>query len=795
MARKTKLTLTICCFLMCIPLVLCSAQANNPPRTQPVQPVMAQTTNIPYFTLRDGMSSILTLNNVGPTATSVAITIYSMEGNAHPLDPITLDPHSYKQIDLSTVVPGDEFSAGNIKVAYTAIMMGVTCQVSVFSLDKRVSFESREPYEMQPTEDMMPMMSNKLGGVLSLPHREVEGFLALTNTSANQATVRVKVGSKQKSVTLFARQTQLLRLNDEFSEGSPRAALVTLEYSGIPGDIITSGFVLDLKNGFSSAFTMVDPSLDVSSHLSGAHLRIGEPDRSEGFPENTHFRSPLLLANRGDKPVTAHVLLDYKIKRKLEMTPSDPSQAEVSEDQFNTLSVGSVIVPPEGVQKIELSDFVVKLGKGPVVEAGVDVDYDAVPGTLLGQLVSVDQTGDYSFEVPIKDPAAVTEGMDGIYPWTLDEGTNTVVHLKNTTGSPVSAYMTLGYHDSVGFNTYRHPLISLRPYETVEIDIQGLKDSKTPDLLGHILPTDVTRGQAVWHQVTPYSMIGRAEQTNVREGIARSFSCNQNCCDNYFENAYLSPSSLRGAAGGTGGLGSYVNGTSCSGYPFGPLVNNATYSWASSNAAVATVSSCVNGASGCTVSYVGSGSASINASAHYTYYIDTRPCFCQGRGAYTPVSSSVTVAVPTNFRQTSAADIGNGVLEFHYAWDSSSGNLGDLNACTVGEIVTYPGGNPYSWPSPPFPAQSTVNPVVIDLPANTGNFKDDHTHSSPFVKPYSTSHFTATQYYRYKCTGQGNYTNLAGPNYIDRDILPDNSAHWYYDVIKSGSHAILDPLP
>jgi len=557
MTRQLRVAVLSPFFLLSSLAMVRSARAQGVTSVTPPQPVMAQTTNIPYFTLRDGSSSILTLNNVGPTATTVTVTNYSMEGKAHPLDPITLNPHSYGQFDLSTVVPDDEFSAGNIQVAYTGIMMGVTCQVSIFSLEKRVSFESREPYEMQSMDEMMPLMSNKVGGVLSIPQREAEGFLALTNSSVNQATVQVSVGSKQKSFVLRPRQTQLLRLSDEFGERGPSAALVRLEYSGIPGDIITTGFVLDLKNGFSSAFTMVDPSLDMSSHLSGAHLRIGQPDRSEGFPEGTLFRSPLLVANRGDMPVTAHVLLDYKIKQKLEMTPADPSKAEVTEEKFGTLPLGEVTVAPGGVQKIELSDFVGNLGEGPIMEAGVDVDYDAPPGTLLGQLVSVDQTGDYSFEVPIKDPAAATEGLDGIYPWTLDDGTNTVVHLKNTTGNPALAYMTLGYHDANGFNTYRHPKISLRPYETVEIDIQGLEDSKEPDLLGHVLPTTATHGQAVWHQVTPYSMIGRAEQTNVKDGIARSFSCNQNCCDNYSTTEYFSPSSVTANVGGSGYIDSY----------------------------------------------------------------------------------------------------------------------------------------------------------------------------------------------------------------------------------------------
>jgi hypothetical protein len=42
-----------------------SLRAQNAPAKPPVI-VMDQLTDIPYFTLRDGMNSTLTLNNVGP---------------------------------------------------------------------------------------------------------------------------------------------------------------------------------------------------------------------------------------------------------------------------------------------------------------------------------------------------------------------------------------------------------------------------------------------------------------------------------------------------------------------------------------------------------------------------------------------------------------------------------------------------------------------------------------------------------------------------------------------------------
>src|SRR5437016_2656700 len=65
----------------------------NPPKDQ--------VTNIPYFSLRDGMSSTLTLNNLMPSPMTVTVTLFSMQGRGQVLDPIELDPASIKQIDLA----------------------------------------------------------------------------------------------------------------------------------------------------------------------------------------------------------------------------------------------------------------------------------------------------------------------------------------------------------------------------------------------------------------------------------------------------------------------------------------------------------------------------------------------------------------------------------------------------------------------------------------------------------------------------------------------------------------------
>jgi hypothetical protein len=564
-------------------------QRPSPP-SRPPQPQTDQMTNIPYFSLRDGMNSTLTLNNIGPKPTTVTVTIFNTEGRAHVLDPIILDLHSFKEINLVDVVPGQEFDSGNIEVAYHGIMMGVTCQVSVVSADKRVSFESRE-------QDMMDFESSSMNGIVWLPQEEAKGYLAVTNTAKNRVTVELTVGSKKKLLSLFSRETNLIKLNEELDGDPPVAALVKLRHTGLPGDVITSGFVMNLDDGYSSSFPMIDPSSIKSSHLSGIHFRFGKPDPGEGFPANTQFRSPLLLANVGAEPVTAHISVDYTVQETLKMSrwetkdAKDSKDDKATEDKFETKPVKTITIAPGDVQRIELSEEMAKLGMAqPAEEAGVDIAYDAAPGAVIGQLTSVDQTGDYSFEVPIIDPAELGQAIESAYPWTIEGGMNTVLHLKNTTGDTVHADLLFDFPDGKNYNP--DPLV-LQPYQSVAFDIQKLKESGKLDAQGRAFPADARHGLLFWHQDLPYSMIGRAEGTNLKEGIAKSFSCTTGCCDFYWAFYYLNPYPMYGEPGGSGPFTPGKSWGDCAGNSgnYNPYGIQPSGGWSSNNTAVATVNS------------------------------------------------------------------------------------------------------------------------------------------------------------------------------------------------------------
>ncbi|HEX2091730.1 MAG TPA: hypothetical protein VHG28_04975, partial [Longimicrobiaceae bacterium] len=152
--------------------------------------------------------------------------------------------------------------------------------------------------------------------------------------------------------------------------------------------------------------------------------------------------------------------------------------------------------------------------------------------------------------------------------------------------------------------------------------------------------------------------------------------------------------------------------------------------------------------------------------------------------------------VPVNFHQTKVEQRSGGRLYFEYEWDSSTGNQDDLRDVWLGELVDYPNGNPFVWPSPPWNG-STRNPEFhFDIPGTDPAMGDEHT-SRPFKKPYRADGFTARQKYRYRtpCRNGGNPVDLTATIPIVRAVTQRSARRWKYTITKSGETATLDPLP
>jgi hypothetical protein len=207
----------------------------------------------------------------------------------------------------------------------------------------------------------------------------------------------------------------------------------------------------------------------------------------------------------------------------------------------------------------------------------------------------------------------------------------------------------------------------------------------------------------------------------------------------------------------------------------------------STNTSVVTVNNPYNPPEPATVHAVGVGNATFTSTA-------------EGIDA-TPEPVQVQCAVPTNYRQTAWRDLGDGVLEFDYEWNSSMGtdpNNGNLASCNFREFVTYPGypNNPSYNPGPPFPSDLVFqNPTVTTPPfvMNAPGWMDQQRHgTNPFRTPYTAANFTAYQTHQWRCSciDNNNWHTFNGFDQISivRSVS-QNGGVWTYKVTKSGQQA------
>lgn len=156
-------------------------------------------------------------------------------------------------------------------------------------------------------------------------------------------------------------------------------------------------------------------------------------------------------------------------------------------------------------------------------------------------------------------------------------------------------------------------------------------------------------------------------------------------------------------------------------------------------------------------------------------------------------------AVPINFRCTSVIAHSDGTLEYHYTWESSTGNMADLVDCKVKERVSYEGNSTgiyiydnsrnrvvYSPPAP-FSAVYLDPEIYADFPGEAGYLDDDH-FPGDINAPYVAATYGSTQYYIYTDetmdpTNPNEYAVLAGPIDIVRTVWAPG-ANWVYEITK-----------
>jgi len=725
-----------------------------------------------YYSLRNNLTATLMLNNKGALPLTVTPTFFNLNGTRLELAPLTVNAASYREIDLRELLAnaGDEFREGSLQVLYQGKKMQLGSQIKLFDSANSLLFEE------QMFVPAMKHISSRLESVWWLPTPNCDTKFVLSNTTDAPVTATVKVDGttpqqqEPVSVQLNSHQTRVLDL-----VGNPGAVLqneggISISHSGAPGAVLARMLVSRPNKGFSSVVNFVDPEMTASSKWHGAGLRLG---RFGGEQLN----QILVARNASDQPTTVSGRIPY--------TNQNGNVVSVTVPQVN--------IAPRATKIVNLREILESANVPASVNfAGLEFDYSTARGSVVMTAFSVSQNENHIFQVPLFDPQKTPSSAGG-FPFKADGDYSTIVYLKNDTNQTKKYIASVTYEGGA----YSLGVREIKGKQTVAIDFRSLRDNQTPDTTGQRIPLNIERGQIAWSVKgrDNYTINSRSEQVSLQQGVSSTYDC-RNCCPNNFFDGWVTPGEVSGFVGDVTNFSALQRDTNCYGQLFPPrsadIVN-----WESTDPSVA---SC-NYFNGQTTA-LSSGETQIQGHWTADSWFDDGSERCD----YTPIDVLEEAfcmilppcAYPTNFQQVgNGVDIGGGALRFNYSWGSSTGNLADLSQCTVGEIVTYPGTGNYFPPSPPFPTTGFPNPTIIDLPATDGGFQDTHSTRGTFVTPYSSSSFTATQNYRYKCPcrSSGNYVNLVGPINIVRAVSPSTGGRWKFTITKSGASATIDPLP
>lgn len=706
--------------------------------------------------------------------------------------PCLVAPNDVKHLDVGSlmraagVLPSSQYgslalryTAEHHRNLYAAIMIRRMGRPIAFHID---ALESPADYEAGSRE-----------GIWWLPRKTVKDWLIVTNQSALPIPAKLTIFERtgraySKDLLLGARETRRFSVRE------------LIEMTGFSGDfgglsirtdknaraLDATHIVFDEDAGFSGLLKMFDHenALKLSDRdfahtgiwtLRAPMLALQNPDPALGMPTGVELDPIIFIRNSSSRKVTAKLLFNWHDSASAGQTaPSTISLSPFETQLVRVAELKGDFAPPTRAHW-----------------ASVILTTDGPPNEVQAVSASYDITLKMGAQTPFSDQLS-HKWAGGM--WESDANHNSLITAGNGGSRRLRARFTLLYAKG----TQRYELEqTLAPSEQMWIDVRQLKEGQVADVHGQKLPKDIDMGS---YQFEDLSNIGAG---NLYEGKVVYDATNGHvtygcavCCGYNGASPFYNPINV--PLEFTAGDGVWGHDT-CTGNLY-DVSNEFAQGWHVTNTSIATV---VAGGThtGHSVGGTTSGTSGTLESA------GNRQC---NLITWLPSAPANTVPIPVNFHFV-VASAGTG-LAVQYNWNSSSGKISDLASCSVSEVVTYSGNGTtangkFSPNSPPFPSGTSVaSPFTSSVAGNSGASSDGTTAtlidyhnitSNTFVKPYSSSSFVGTQYYRFTCGSSKSATNLAGPLIITFAVALNGSGGWKYTLTKTNVPEVagINPLP
>lgn len=711
----------------------------------------------PAIDLNEAQSCEIVLNSRSANPIDITPTFYTASGDGIVGNPIQLQPAEIRFVPVEQLMPASIRGThrwGGIALSYTGHVLEVWAQITFHGIGGGSIDETFNILE-EPGSDTRE-------AVWLMPEKS-KAIIALGNSSSAAIhTTAQFAGDDTEEFEIPPGVTRFIQHHAHESGAGVAAQSVKLTTIGPDGALRVAGFIVGHGDSFASGIRFYDTKKTVQPNLYAINLRLRDA------------KPRIVLKNSSDNEISAQ-----------------PRFNPISGGQNDPIELPTIAIAPRQMVELDLSSLrQAAASRADLDSVNVQILTDAGAGSLIGTAYSTDSATALTYDVPLRDSGRVRNAT-GSYPWRVDNDYSTTVVLTNVGNIPAGFQVELRYPGG----PYSIKKRELAVGESASFDLRQIRDQQQRDRTGKTLPVTLDGGQFHWSVVaTPGEarIVGRAEVVSSSRRVASSYSCPV-CCPDSGPYSHFNPNSYPLYVNGYAFVGTDGEYWDCYfNYYSGIASWNSMWTVNTSVATLNTGNSQLHG--------VSVGNTNVVGEYQYFYWEnDGMDCYQRYDSGQESAPVDVTCALPTNFHQISAQDIGNGALRFNYVWGSSSGTLSDLAQCQVGEKVDY---NPADLPfaSPPFPAGlNPPNPETGQVAGDLGAFPNGDVHVTPgsFVKPYSAKSITATQIYRYRCPCHNNnaWQTLIGPLNIVRSVSRNPNGSWKFTVTKSGASATINPLP
>jgi hypothetical protein len=417
------------------------------------------------FISDDGFKSKLLIQNLRLDAPIKVTPALIINQNEIPLAPITMPPHTTATVDITSTLLalGRSHARGLAVVRYDYDTYGAVSAVVTSSDDQhRLYLNSigQSPEEF--------WYGTALDAVVWAPEAGTEGFVAITNTTAEPRTVQATFVVNGRSdeiheVEMAPYQHRLLRIDSIVRRSRESGAGVRISWSGKPGDVITEGELFNRRTGFSKYIRFLDTSLHFAEHSLRTHfLLLGRQPAADAFPAQMSFRSIAAVRNIDPTPVQV-----------------TPVVKRVQNGSVQTISLKPVTI---SANETTLIDF------GMAQKAGnLPADFDQgslqlVPNTdhnsIVAELFNLSESN--NFVVGPSFSSFPTRATGSI--WRIDGSYQTTIMVENTVNATDN--VTLKLFSDRGSYEKTFPVAS---GGILKINVRELLQNHVPDNDGNLL--------------------------------------------------------------------------------------------------------------------------------------------------------------------------------------------------------------------------------------------------------------------------------------------------------------------